>query len=86
MKHGHDTKSDGTDSYWLVEHSGWTGGGWREDDPTAEEAMEALASLDNLDYERALASLHRSGEAGLEKLQTALQLGNVATAPTTAED
>lgn len=33
------------DWYYEIAHTGWSCGGWSEDDPTPEEAMRALAAL-----------------------------------------
>jgi hypothetical protein len=54
----------------VVEHGGWAAAGWYEDDPTAEEAMAALASLDKADYKAAMEDLQRSAEEGLALLDT----------------
>lgn len=58
----------------VVEHGGWLSTGWSEDDPTPEQAMEALASLSRMtpeEYRIAMSGLRRSGEEGLARLQEA---------------
>jgi len=53
---------------YVIEHAGWASAGWSEDDPTADEAIAALASLSKVDFSSAMEGLRKSGETSLEKL------------------
>ena len=59
---------------YVVEHGGWSAVGWSGDDPTPEQAMDALAGLSRMtpqEYRLCMDGLRRSGEEGLARLQEA---------------
>lgn len=64
---------------YVIEHAGWASVGWSEGDPTADEAISALASLHNVDFASAMKGLRKSGEVSLEKLRKGLVPGTAAT-------
>jgi len=58
-----------TPVHYAIEHSGWASVGWSDDDPTADEAIAALASLSKVDFPSAMESLRKSGETSLQRLR-----------------
>ena len=61
--------ADAEPPHYVVEHSGWASVGWSEGDPTADEAIAALASLNKVNVTSAMAGLRKSGESSLSRLQ-----------------
>jgi hypothetical protein len=56
-------------AHYVIENAGWASVGWSEDDPTADEAMAALASLSKVDFPSAMKGLRMSGETSLRELK-----------------
>jgi hypothetical protein len=65
----HQTSPAAEPAHYVVEHSGWASVGWSEEDPTADEAMAALASLRKVDFPSAMEGLRKSGETSLKRLK-----------------
>ena len=55
--------------HYIVEHGGWSSVGWSEEDPTPDEALEALASLGKIDFSAAMDGLRKSGEERLKAMK-----------------
>ena len=66
---GHQAGSASAPAHYAIEHAGWASVGWSEDDPTADEAMAALASLSKVDFPSAMEGLRKSGETSLRELE-----------------
>lgn len=64
----HKASADAEPPHYVIEHAGWASVGWSEDDPTADEAIAALASLNRVDVTSAMAGLRKSGESSLKRL------------------
>jgi hypothetical protein len=56
-------------AHYVIEYAGWASVGWSEDDPTADEAMAALASLSKVDFPSVMDGLRKSGETSLKALE-----------------
>jgi hypothetical protein len=65
-----ETTSEAVPPRYVIEHAGWAAVGWSEGDPTADEAISALVSLNKVDFASAMAGLRKSGEASLRELES----------------